>query len=313
MKKIYLILTILTIPTIIFCQNMKPTIMVIPSDIYMTQKGWVDKNGEPDYKKGFRNDNNLRLAIAKIGEIMKNRDFPLVDLEQQMKSLTIETIMNENYEGRDGDQIQLTLLDEILQSTQPDIVLDLDFTLTEGRKKTLLYTLRGLDSYTNKLIASSSGTGPGTVNNDITTLVQIAVKDNMDNFCVQLTNHFVKTMEIGREIVIQIKVNSDDVYLDDEYVYDPYDMDDELSYIIEEWFYKNSKNGIYRVTSTSSKVMKIEQIRIPILDERGRAVTAKSFISPLRKMLKKEPFNIPAKAKPVKGGLGEAWLIVGNK
>ena len=279
----------------------------------MTQKGWVDKNGEPDYKKGFRNDNNLRLAIAKIGEIMKNRDFPLVDLEQQMKSLTIETIMNENYEGRDGDQIQLTLLDEILQSTQPDIVLDLDFTLTEGRKKTLLYTLRGLDSYTNKLIASSSGTGPGTVNNDITTLVQIAVKDNMDNFCVQLTNHFVKTKEIGREIVIQIKVNSDDVYLDDEYVYDPYDMDDELSYIIEEWFYKNSKNGIYRVTSTSSKVMKIEQIRIPILDERGRAVTAKSFISPLRKMLKKEPFNIPAKAKPVKGGLGEAWLIVGNK
>ena len=279
----------------------------------MTQKGWVDKNGEPDYKKGFRNDNNLRLAIAKIGEIMNNRDFPLVDLEQQMKSLTIETIMNENYEGRDGDQIQLTLLDEILQSTQPDIVLDLDFTLTEGRKKTLLYTLRGLDSYTNKLIASSSGTGPGTVNNDITTLVQIAVKDNMDNFCVQLTNHFVKTKEIGREIVIQIKVNSDDVYLDDEYVYDPYDMDDELSYIIQEWFYKNSKNGIYRVTSTSSKVMKIEQIRIPILDERGRAVTAKSFISPLRKILKKEPFNIPAKAKPVKGGLGEAWLIIGNK
>ena len=279
----------------------------------MTQKGWVDKNGEPDYKKGFRNDNNLRLAIAKIGEIMNNRDFPLVDLEQQMKSLTIETIMNENYEGRDGDQIQLTLLDEILQSTQPDIVLDLDFTLTEGRKKTLLYTLRGLDSYTNKPIATSSGTGPGTVNNDITTLVQIAVKDNMDNFCVQLTNHFVKTMEIGREIVIQIKVNSDDVYLDDEYVYDPYDMDDELSYIIQEWFYKNSKNGIYRVTSTSSKVMKIEQIRIPILDERGRAVTAESFISPLRKMLKKEPFNIPAKAKPVKGGLGEAWLIIGNK
>ena len=292
---------------------MKPTIMVIPSDIYMTQKGWVDKNGEPDYKKGFRNDNNLRLAIAKIGEIMNNRDFPLVDLEQQMKSLTIETIMNENYEGRDGDQIQLTLLDEILQSTQPDIVLDLDFTLTEGRKKTLLYTLRGLDSYTNNTIATSSGTGPGTVNNDITTLVQIAVKDNMDNFCVQLTNHFVKTMEIGREIVIQIKVNSDDVYLDDEYVYDPYDMDDELSYIIQEWFYKNSKNGIYRVTSTSSKVMKIEQIRIPILDERGRAVTAESFISPLRKMLKKEPFNIPAKAKPVKGGLGEAWLIIGNK
>ena len=309
----YFIFLTLFVPATVFCQNMKPSIMVIPSDIYMTQKGWTDKNGEPDYQKAFRNDNNIRLAIAQIGEMMNKRDFPLVNLEQQLKGLKNETIINENYEGRDGDQIELTLLDEILQSTQPDIILDLDFTLSEGRKKTLQYTLQGLDSYTYKLISSSSGTGPGTVNNDISTLIQIAVKDNMDNFCTQLTNHFIKTNEIGREIVIQVKVNSDDIYLDDEYQFDEYDMDDELSLIIEEWFYKNTNKGIYRVTSSSSKVMKIEQIRIPIKDDRGRQVTAYSFISPLRKMLKREPFNIPAKAQRIKGGLGEAWLILGNK
>ena len=311
MKKLNILLLTLCLPVLIFCQNMKPSIMVIPADIYMTKKGWVDKHGEPDYHKAFKNDNNIRLAIAQLGEFMNKREFLLVNLEQQLKALKNESIRNENYEGRDGDQIQLNLLDEIFQSTQPDIVMDLDFSMSGGMKKTLEYTLQGLDSYTYKLISSTSGTGPGSATNDISALLQVAIKDNMDNFCTQLTNHFLHTQKVGREIRIQIKVNSDDVYLDDEYVYDPYDMDDELTYIIEEWFYRNAKKGMYKTKSTSSKVMKIGEIRIPTTDDRGRALDANRFITPLRKMLKKPPFNITCKVEPV--GLAEAWLILGNK
>ena len=136
----------------------------------------------------------------------------------------------------------------------------------------------------------------------------------MDNFCAQLTDHFHKTMEIGREIKIQIKVNSDDVYLDDEYVYDPYEMDDELNMIIEHWFYENAKGGMYKVVGGDlAKTMKIEEIRIPIVDDKGRAIDAYKFINGLKKMLRKEPFNITGKTIRVKGGLGEAWLILGNK
>ena len=90
-------------------------------------------------------------------------------------------------------------------------------------------------------------------------------------------------------------------------------MDDELNIIIEEWFYTNAKKGMYKTTSNSSKVMKIEEIRIPVLDDRGRAIDAYKFINGLKKMLRKEPFNITGKTIRVKGGLGEAWLILGNK
>ena len=88
-------------------------------------------------------------------------------------------------------------------------------------------------------------------------------------------------------------------------------MDDELSYIILEWFYRNAVKGMHKEKGTSSKVMKIGEIRIPITDDRGRAVDANRFITPLRKMLKKPPFNIQCKVEPI--GLGEAWLILGNK
>jgi hypothetical protein len=274
MKKLNLILVSLFLPAFIFCQNMKPSIMVIPADIYMNKKGWLDENGQNDFSKAFKNDEEIRLAIAQLGEFMNKRGFPLVNLEQQLKGLQNERIRNENFEGRDGDQIQLSILDEIFASTQPDIIMDLDFQIKGGMKKTLLYNLQGLDSFTFKLISSSSGTGPGTATGDIAALLQIAIKDNMDNFCQQLTDHFHHTQEVGREIKIQIKVNSDDVYLDDEYVYDPYDMDDELTYIIEEWFYRNAKKGMYKTKSTSSKVMKIGEIRIPTTDDRGRALDA---------------------------------------
>ena len=313
--KVKIILLFVFITTQIFGQNMKPRIMVIPADIYMTKNNWVDKNGNPDYAKAFKNDNNIRLAVSKLSESMGKRGFPLVSLEMQLKGLQNESILNENYEGRGGDQIQLTVLDEIFQSTQPDIVMDIDYTLQSGGMvKKLLYNLQAFDTYTYKPLSSVSGTGPGTGSNDIPTLLQIAIKDNMDNFCAQLTDHFHKTMEIGREIKIQIKVNSDDVYLDDEYVYDPYEMDDELNMIIEHWFYENAKGGMYKVVGGDlAKTMKIEEIRIPIVDDKGRAIDAYKFINGLKKMLRKEPFNITGKTIRVKGGLGEAWLILGNK
>ena len=312
MKKIKFFIISIFFPFLINGQNMKPKIMVIPSDVYMTTKGWVDENGNNDFQKAFKNDVDLRLAISQLGELMGKRGFPLVNLENQLKGLQNEQIRNDNYESRDGETIQLNILDEIFASTQPDIVMDLDFQINGGMKKTLLYNLQALDSYTFKLISASSGSGPGSATGDVAALLQIAIKDNMDNFCLQLTDHFHNTMEKGREIKIQIKVNNDDIYLDDDYTYAVFDdMEDELSIIIEEWFYRNAKNGMYKVTSLSDKQMKIEEIRIPVLDERGRAITAMSFMRKLKKILKREPFNIDCDDQLI--GLGEAWLILGNK
>ena len=51
--------------------------------------------------------------------------------------------------------------------------------------------------------------------------------------------------------------------------------------------------------------------RIPLFNEKGRPIDARSFLKGLRSKLKKEPFNLNGKL--YQRGLGEAWLIIGAK
>jgi hypothetical protein len=57
--------------------------------------------------------------------------------------------------------------------------------------------------------------------------------------------------------------------------------------------------------------MNFRQVRIPMFNEKGKAIDAKDFVKPLQKMLQAAPFNIPTKLVPK--GLGQAWLILGEK
>tara|TARA_B110000977_G_C11047009_1_gene480922 strand:+ start:36 stop:896 length:861 start_codon:yes stop_codon:yes gene_type:complete len=286
----------------------------------MNENGWVDADGNPDYLKAFGADRDLRLAIAQLEELMIKRGFPLKGLEDQLKAIQNERLLNENFEGRDGDQIEMTIIDQLFINTAPDIKMDLYFHIGGGgMKKQLDYQLKAIDTYSSKTISSTSGVGPGSSSSDISTLIMIAVKDNMDNFCLQLTDHFHKQLEVGREINIQVKVNNEDVFLDDYYYCDSLKMDDEeLATIIDGWLFNNSKGGMYQIASSSPKQMKINSIRVPIIDENNKAVTAKTFseglVRILRKYIKDEDGNkFKIKSTIQNLGVGEAWIIIGNK
>tara|TARA_B100000427_G_C15471764_1_gene578893 strand:+ start:270 stop:1214 length:945 start_codon:yes stop_codon:yes gene_type:complete len=314
MKKIIFSLLVACLPFLALCQNMKPSMMVVPADIYMTQNGWLDENGNNDYITAFKNDNNLRLAVIQMSEFMGKRGFNPMLLEEKLKEVQEEQMFNDNYSGREGDEIQLNLLDEIFNMAKPDLKLEMDFSLipTAPGSAKMLYTLQAIDSYSLKGISSVSGTGAPGFASDIATLLQESIKDNMDDFCKQMTDHFYRTVEIGREFAIDIKINVDDLYFDDEYEYEAYDMDDELTYIIEEYFKQNTVNGVCKLVSASDKQLKFREVMVAVKDEKGRSKDARQFANGLRKILKKEPFNIGGTAKPF-GGPGKAVLILGNK
>ena len=302
---------------IVFGQNMKPSIQIIPADIYMNDNQWLDAEGSPDYIKAFSKDNNLRLAIAQLEEMMIKREFPLKGLEEQLKQIQDERIINENYESKDGDMIEMSIIDELFAMTAPDIKMELSFNLIGGGlKKQLQYQLKAIDTYSAKTISSTSGTGPGSSSSDIATLIMIAVKDNMDNFCTQLTDHFHNQMSVGREIKLNLKVSSSDIYLDDYYSCDSLKMDDEeLSTIIDTWLFQNAKGGMYSISNSSSKQMKIDAIRVPVVDENNKAVTAEVFTKGLKKILRKyikdeDGEKVRINSEIINRGVGEAWLIL---
>ena len=86
---------------------------------------------------------------------------------------------------------------------------------------------------------------------------------------------------------------------------------EELVDIIENWLQLNTVQGRFSRQYSSENVANFTQVRIPVYDERGRAIDANGFAKGLAKMLKKEPYNIPCKV--LVKGLGRAVIVLGEK
>ena len=325
MKKVVLSLLFLIMSVAVMAQAKKPTIMVIPSDAYCSRNGytteWVDENGNKnvvsDIANLFKQDDieDLRLVISELSQIMAERGFPLKDLEQTLKSIQQETVeMSLLESSSSGAYITESMLDKVKRTAKADIILDLDYTvMKKGPQRYISYNMRGLDAYTNKVIAANSGVGNPSTSAPINLLLEEAVINYMDSFCAQLMSHFEDMAANGREVVVKFRVwDNADVDLETEFDFE----DDylELTDIISYWMEDNTVNHAPTRTNATATYLVFEQVRIPLYKERnGRqsALDARGFANGLRSYLKKEPFLIESKI--YERGLGEVWIILGEK
>lgn len=325
MKKILLSFVFAVISVTLFAQAKKPTIMVIPSDVYCTKNGytteWVDENGTKhtvsDLSNIFKQEDSedLRLVISELSRIMAERGFPLKDLEQTLKSIQQESLeMSLLESSTSGSYITESMLDKVKRTAKADIILDLDYTIMQkGPQRYITYNMRGLDAYTNKVITANSGTGNPSLSAPINVLLEEAVINYMDSFCAQLMSHFDDMAKNGREVVVKFRVwDSSDVDFETEFDYEDEYL--ELTDIISYWLEDNTVNGAPTRTNATSTYLVFEQVRIPLYRERNGkqvALDTRGFINGLRSYLKKDPFLI--ESKMYERGLGEVWLIIGEK
>ncbi len=315
MKKLFTITAVLFITVSLFGQAKKPTIMVVPSDQYCISRGYTmefDNMGSkvtlPDYKAALQNDSDLKLVISKMSGIMSDRGFPLKDLEQELKNLAnqgAELAMMTSKTS--GAGIAESPIDALKRTAKSDIIMDLTFEKKkQGPKNYVTFILNGLDAYTSKNIASASGTGLPSSAAQVELLLEEAVLAYMDEFNGRLMSFFEDAFSNGREIKVRIQMFQD-VGFDLEEEYDG----DELSEKIEDWFAKNTVQGRFSLQDGTENFMQFEQVRIPMMNDKGRAVDARGWLRDLQKYLKDDPFNIESKL--YMRGLGEAWLLVGEK
>lgn len=305
----------------VFGQAKKPTIMVVPSDRYCIANGYsmtFDNQGTqtvlPDYKKALQNDSDLRLAISKMSGIMSDREFPLKDLEQELRNIANESAESSLIMGSAGGSVVESPIDVLKRTAKADIIMDLDFSVErQGPKKHIKFILNGLDAYTSKNIASSSGAGEPSSAASVDLLVEEAVLSHMDEFCGRLQAHFDDMFNNGREVKIMVKLfDGADVNLNDEFDYNG--TTDELNIFIEDWMADNTVNGRFSISDATENFQRYEQVRIPMFYERNgrqRAMDTRTFVNNLKKFLSEAPFNLESKV--YMRGLGEAWLIIGEK
>ena len=300
----------------------KPTVMIVPSDNWCIQNGYsvsFDDQGSkrtlPDYKGALQGSSDLLLVVGKLNTLMADRGFPAKNLETELKNLESESAeMNMLSSKESGSDVAESPIDVLKRTAKADIIMQLTWSVnTQGPKKSITFNLQGLDAYTGEQIAGAQGTGSPSFTAELPLLLEEAVLAHLDNFNSQLMAYFTDLAANGRKVKINIKVwDNWDEDLESEFELDG--EEDELGFLIENWMEDNAFKGDYHLGDGSETMMKFDVVRIPMYYERKgkqRAMDTRRFVNGLRKYLKKGDTEIESKL--YMRGLGEAWLILGEK
>lgn len=316
MKKYMFIALFAICTTLAYGQAKKPSLMVVPSENWCYQHGYLsdfDNYGTvvkvPDYQKALRENTELNVVIAKIGILMADRGFPLVDLKQQMTSNTNANAQLHAIQSKStGASVAESPLDKIKRTAKADILLEVGWSLNEtGPKHSVTYILAGKDAYSSKQVAGAEGTGAPSFSTELPVLLEEAVMNNMDNFSAQLQAHFDDMMTNGREVSIDISVFDDGSGVDLESEFGG----KELTEIITDWMDQNTVSHRYTTADGSENFLQFTQVRIPLYKENGSPMDTYDFTSQLRKYLRAAPYNLQSKLNRV--GLGRCMLFIGEK
>lgn len=312
MKRLVFLMMGICISVFCFSQAKKPTLMVVPSDLYCNQHGYMqrfDNQGQtenvPDYKRALQNDPQLLTGITVIGQMMADRGFPLKLMEQELKTLNEESAEDALLTSKSGSDVAESPVDRLKKKSKSDIILQVTWLVNRtGPKYSLTFNLQGIDAYTNKQIAACQGTGDPTFSAELPILIEESIANHLETFTTQLQNHFDDMFENGREITLRVKKWEDSEY-DLESEFDGTELGD----IIEDWVSANTIKGRFNTSDVTENFMYFEQVRIPLFDENERAMDARRWTRGLINKLK--TLGVPAKL--MMKGLGQATIIIGGK
>ena len=295
-------------------QIKKPTVMILPSDNWCAQRYFMttfDNQGTdikvPNYQQAFQEDIELGQVISKVGGVLTGLGYSLKDAEQEIKSLNVkQTEDNVTMSKTSGANLSESPLDILKRRIKSDIIIQIWWNFNrDASGRSASFTLEAFDAYTNKRIATSTGTTKPS-KDAVPVLLEKAVQENIKPFDSQLCEWFTDQQTNGREIALTIRCwDSWENDLETEY------NGEELTDCIQSWLQKNCVNGSFNLSDGTDSFAQFEQVRIPLQDEKGRALDARAFATKLRKYLQQAPYNISSKV--IIRGLGEAVLILGEK
>ena len=315
MKKLFIVFTFLISAVLALAQQAKkPTIMILPSDNWCNQRYFMTNFSDqgnmvkvPNYQQAFLEDTELGQVISKVGGVLTSLGYSLKNAEQEIKSLNVkQTEDNVTMSKTSGASLVESPLDILKRRIKSDIVIQIWWKLnreTSGRSAS--FTLEAFDAYTNKRIATSTGTTKAS-KDAVPVLLEKAVQKHIKPFDKQMEEWFADQQRNGREITLTVRCwDNWDKDLENKY------GGDELTDCVQSWLQKNCVNGAFNLIDGTKSFAQFEQVRIPLLDEKGQARDARAFATKLRKHLQQPPYNITSKV--IIRGLGEAVLILGEK
>lgn len=290
-------------------QTQKPTMLVLPSDQLMQRFGCIRTEvslGKQlqvrDYNSYLLTDPDAKFIIASIQSAFIEFGYPLNDLEQTLKSINNQEMVDEvSGIKKDSKTILLT-------NARPDIILELDYDMTTDRSsrdysKSLTYTLRAIDAFSNKVVATIQAASVKNAKGNTATMMGEAIQKNSKDFTKQINKHFDDLIANGRDITMRVMIDANESFtMSDESI----DGDTYADFILD-YMKVNTLMGTYNLQRNTDTEMYFANVRIKTLNDNGTQYSAYDFARELSKALNKE---CGVKSKNVTQGLGDAMIII---
>ena len=297
--------------TVNVTQQQKPAMLVIPSDQLLQQFGKLKQQealGKTlqvrDYNGYLLTDQDSKFIISTIQSAFIQMGYPLNDLEQTLKSINEQEMLD----AIDGIQKDAKTI--LLTTAKPDIILELDYNIVTDRssrdfKKSLTYTLRAIDAFSNKVVATIQQTNFEGNSKAATpaTLMEAALAKDTKGFTQQINNHFNTIIETGRDITLRVTIdNGVNLTMSDECL----DGDTYSDFIID-WVKVNTLLGAYNMNRNTETEMYFTNVKIKTLNDNGTQYSAYDFARELSKALNK---GCGIKSRNTTQGLGMATISI---
>lgn len=297
--------------TVNVTQQQKPAMLVIPSDQLLQQFGKLKQQealGKTlqvrDYNGYLLTDQDSKFIISTIQSAFIQMGYPLNDLEQTLKSINEQEMLD----AIDGIQKDAKTI--LLTTAKPDIILELDYNIVTDRssrdfKKSLTYTLRAIDAFSNKVVATIQQTNFEGNSKTATpaTLMEAALAKDTKGFTQQINNHFNTIIETGRDITLRVTIdNGVNLTMSDECL----DGDTYSDFIID-WMKVNTLLGAYNMNRNTETEMYFTNVKIKTLNDNGTQYSAYDFARELSRALNK---GCGIKSRNTTQGLGMATISI---
>jgi hypothetical protein len=288
-----------------------PTLMVFPSDALLKRLDClneIDNQGtvsyDRNYSKSFVQDSELKFVIANVEGAFSKSNYPLENLEQQLKQINNEKTMDAM------ESISTDARTQLLNTARPDFIIEVDYEYKQdpssrNPKKILTYILTAIDVYTNKNVATitRSDIGNDDGSGSLAALIQKDLNENISDFQQQINNQFKDIIDNGVEITLRINTDENaNLALGDECL-----GTENYNDWVNNWLKKNTVHSSFKSVKNSDKELKFTNVRIKTLTPSGEKYTAFDFASDLKRDISKS-CGISCVNKTQ--GIADAYLVI---
>lgn len=286
----------------------KPEIMIMPSDGALDNANCIKKkniNGERyvvrDYDRFLLSEKSYKGISAHIQDLFNSVEYPLTDFEQSLKSIQTNNALDI------ADNVAIDAKTQLLNVVHPDIILELYYTKkanygrADYKHKAINYTLRAIDSYTNKVVATISSNE--LEGESVSETVNADLNDRIPKLIADIQSYFSDILKRGREVSVTINVDANsNQNLNDQSI-----EGDTYSDQIIDYIKTHTIKGAYKMAVNTPNKLSFTNCRIKLLNADGTQSGVYDWTRDLQKFLRKD---LGLKVENRSQGLGEITITI---